>query len=145
MVEGLALQERRLPPPECPVMEGVGRVEHPRWNTETETDKQTETETETETDRETERERQRDGEIERQRGGEIERHGDKRERELDRERLTERAIQRRARQGRFLFPLFPSPPPWALREGGAVGVVEGLALQERRLPPPEWPGIEGVE
>ena len=38
-------------------------------------------------------------------------------------------------------PLPHLPPPLflqVLREGGVVGVVEGLALQGRRLPPPEY-------
>ena len=39
----------------------------------------------------------------------------------------------------------PHPPslPQAFREGGEVGVVEGLALRERRLPPLEGLGMDG--
>ena len=49
--------------------------------------------------------------------------------------------------GAFASISFPSPTPHlhshillALREGGVAGVEEGLAPQERRLPPPERPG-----
>ena len=55
-----------------------------------------------------------------------------------------RTSARRDRKGNYISPFggLPLPIPQAFREGGVDGVVEGLALIERRLPPPESLGIE---